>query len=182
MKTLLLSLSFMLLSFYSSSQNTTSTKKNYEKEISLSYVVVYPDEFLPSFEFSIRKIISPSFHIGAGITEIYFRYRKRMYIPVFADAGIYFGKKKKLGLSIQPGYGFYNYTWDNGNTFIKEKGSFYLSFGPKYSFDLKNKKLNCSVNLVNPITRERFYVVNTQKSGLSSMNHSGINIKVGFVF
>lgn len=100
MKTFYLAVSFILFSFYSLAQITTSAKKNYEKEISISYVVVYPDEFLPSLEFSFRKIISPSFRIGVGLTEIYFRHKERMYIPVFVDACIYFGKKKKLGLGI----------------------------------------------------------------------------------
>lgn len=188
MKKSLFALSFLFFSFCSFSQITTSTKNKFEKEISVSYVVVYPGDFLPSLELSIRKNISPAFHVGLGLSGLYFRYEKKLYVPVFADAEIYFGKKKKFGFNIQAGYGFYNYTtvdkyaWGPGNVIVKRKGNYYLSAGPKYSFNINNKKFNCSVNLVNPTTRHKIYIENTKITTYSYAKNSGINVKVGFVF
>lgn len=180
--------SFLLVSFYSFSQITTSGKNNYEKEISISYVVLYPDEYLPSMEFSIRKIISPSIRIGAGVSEIYFRFREKLYIPVFADAGIYFGNKKRLGISAQAGYGFFNYNSvsknvsGSGNVHVIRKGSYYLSAGPKYSFKIKNLKFNGSVNLMYPSTKYSLYIEDINKTMSYIENNPALNVKLGFVF
>ena len=183
MKKFLLTLlqGFFLL-YCSFCQNAASTTEKIKKEISISYVFIYPGDFLPSVEFSISKVISPSLQFGFGLTEIYFRYRKRMYVPVFAVAEIKFGKKKRVSLNFQSGYGIYNYKWDNGNVFIEEKGSFYVSAGPKYAFKIKNSAINCSVNLVNPITKETINNKSTAQIRSSIVNNSGINLKIGVPF
>ena len=178
----------VLISFCFFSQITTSMKNNYEKEISISYVVLYPDEYLPSLELSVRKIISPSFSIGVGVSEIYFRYLEKMYIPVFADAIIYIGKKKRLGLNTQVGYGFFNHTFIGkyvsgpGDVVVKRKGSYYLSAGPKYSFNINNRKFNCSVNLMHPSTKYSLYIEDIQKTTSYVENNPAINVKIGFAF
>ncbi len=189
MKKFLLTFLPVFFFFYSSfSQSAASTSKKIEKEISLSYVFISPGEFLPSVEFSFRKIISPSFKIGAGLTEIYFRYRERMYIPVFADACIYLGKKKRVGISAQAGYGFFNHTFIGkyvsgpGNVVVKRNGSFYLSAGPKYSFNIKNSKFNCSVNLVSPSTTYNLYIEDIKKTTNYVESNFGINVKFGLIF
>lgn len=172
---------FFLL-YCSFCQNAANTNKKNKKEISLSYVFIYPGEFLPSVECSISKIISPSLQFGFGLSEIFFRYRKRMYVPVFAVAEIKFGKKKRVSLNFQGGYGIFNYKWNNGNVFVEEKGSFYASAGPKYAFKIKNSAINCSVNLVNPITKETINNKSTAQISSSFVNNSGINLKIGVPF
>jgi hypothetical protein len=98
------------------------------------------------------------------------------------DAVYYMGNKKQLGLAAQAGYGLFRYKWTNGNTFVDEKGSYYYAIGPKYRFTVKNKKVNCSVNLISPATRKNLYIDNTKKTSSTLLNNSGINIKLGFSF
>ncbi len=183
MKKYLLTLTPALLLFcYSFSQSADGTTKKYKKEIALSYVFIYPGNFLPSVEFTISKVVSPGLHFGLGISELYFRYKKSMYVPVFTHTEIYFGKKKRVGLNLQGGFSFFNYKWNNGNVFIEEKGNFYISAGPKYAFNIKNTAINCSFSLVIPQTKETVTNKTTQSNSTSINNNSGMNLKIGFPF
>ena len=151
-------------------QTKVTSDKKFEKEIGVSFFVIYPDEYLPSISFSISKIISPTFQVGVGINEIYFRYRRSLYVPVYTDFQITAGKKKKLGFNIKAGYGFFNsaetgkYAWGPGNVIVKRKGGIYSCAGVTYAFDISSKAFKAGINYTAALNKQNIFIEATKQS------------------
>lgn len=188
MKVILLIICFCFYQSMSFAQSSVTATKKFEKEIGIHFFAFYPSEYAPAPSLSLRRIITTSLQAGAGISEIYFRHRDAMYIPLYGDLQLAVGKNKKVTFNLKPGYGFFKeretgvYAWGPGNVVIKRTGGFYAGVGASYGFKLWTKSFKAGLNYMSASTNNNVFVESTKQSSNYRDRYTGMSVFLSYLF